>query len=584
MLQSERDPARDGASYATRTMRALELLSSRDSSVPQLARYLGSHARTVRRLLTELTAGGYITPVEGYRRRYRTSLRLAALGRQVLAREPLPRAAAPWVATLAAQTGQSASLWIPCFSNVVCLLQGDPLGPPPEPMLGALAPAHASAAGKALLAHRGPWRESILTQPLPRYTPRTLTDPVSLTADLDRIRALFFSVRGVLLACAGRWAVVGRGGLLALASRSGRRVGRLLGGVVVGSREDDRGGGRRGARYVGGASRCGRVRTLRRGEVALAVCAFADATLIGGVGAMSAAFRRPFRATRERSARIVEGERRRRVGGQREFVGASRAPGRAHGRSLADIRLAVLMLDAIELKGAAASSAWASRPTASRSRSGCGTVAEQDRHRAPALRLVAAGWMSSRACRRPRRIQGAAARSRRCSAPCRCSAASVTKSETCSSTSPSATAPPSSTLRRAWATDDHMLALDACRRSPRWALPPRRRQLAARGRRPSLSPACRSARLKRTLQSTNPIESMIEIVRAPPQRQALQSARCACAGPPPVLEAEQQFRNQKYKKNSRAEAMRLKAASTRHAAARSRYLCLSTAIRSQHLP
>jgi DNA-binding IclR family transcriptional regulator len=55
-------------------------------------------------------------------------------------------------------------------------------------MLRELAPAHASAPGKALLAHRPAWRESLLARPLKRHTDRTLTDPRDLNADLERTR------------------------------------------------------------------------------------------------------------------------------------------------------------------------------------------------------------------------------------------------------------------------------------------------------------------------------------------------------------------------------------------------------------
>ena len=68
------------------------------------------------------------------------------------------------------------------------MLRAEPDGPVPEAMLGDLEPAHATAPGKALLAHRDAWRESILAQPLRRHTPRTLTDPRDLAAELTRIR------------------------------------------------------------------------------------------------------------------------------------------------------------------------------------------------------------------------------------------------------------------------------------------------------------------------------------------------------------------------------------------------------------
>ena len=103
-------------------------------------------------------------------------------------------------------------------------------------------------------------------------------------------------------------------------------------------------------------------------------------------------------------------------------------------------------------------------------------------------------------------------------------------------------------MRRAWATDDHALALDGLQ------------ALAAELERfhPGAASSLREGlhetltltrlgirgRLKRTLQSTNPIESMIEIVRRTSRNvKRWQSGdmclRWTAAG---MLEAEQQFR------------------------------------------
>jgi IclR family acetate operon transcriptional repressor len=184
------DWARERAYYAARTMRTLELLAFGEHSSNELAGALAIHPRTARRVLTELASDDYVAQGAGRRRRYRTTLRLATLGRQAIAHHPLPRLAARWVAALAAQTALTAHLWIPTYTDVVCILHADPTNSPqhPQPMLRELAPAHASAPGKALLAHRQTWRESLLARPLKRHTDRTLTDPRDLLADLERTR------------------------------------------------------------------------------------------------------------------------------------------------------------------------------------------------------------------------------------------------------------------------------------------------------------------------------------------------------------------------------------------------------------
>ena len=178
-----------GAYTVMRTVHALERLAFRPLSAPELAAALQIHQRTARRLLRRLEAEDYAALAPGPRRRYHLTRRLAALGRQAIAHDQLPILAAPWVATFATTIGRHAQLWIPCYADVVCILDADPRGPVPTPMLGQLAPAHASAPGKALLAHRRPWRDDILARPLQRLTPRTLTDPRDLAAELDRVRA-----------------------------------------------------------------------------------------------------------------------------------------------------------------------------------------------------------------------------------------------------------------------------------------------------------------------------------------------------------------------------------------------------------
>ncbi len=185
-----RRPSREpvGAYQAMRTVHALERLAFRPLSAPELGVALQIHQRTARRLLRRLEAEDYATLVPGPRRRYRLTRRLAALGRQAIARDELLPLAAPLVAGLAAQTGHPAGLWIPCYADVVCVLAAQPDGQEPQPILGQLAPAHASAPGKALLAHRHPWRNDILARPLQRHTSRTLTDPRDLAAELDRVR------------------------------------------------------------------------------------------------------------------------------------------------------------------------------------------------------------------------------------------------------------------------------------------------------------------------------------------------------------------------------------------------------------
>jgi len=184
------------AYYASRTLQALEVLTFNDLSCPQVAATLQIHPRTARRLLLRLVADGYIEQSFDSRRRYRATLRVAALGSQLIAHHKLPRVAARHVAELSAATGAVAHLFIPSYCGVVCVVHCDGRVPTalPEPALRELLPAHATAAGKVLLAFRQSWRDSILTQPLPRYTDTTITSALELDRAATEARARGYAI------------------------------------------------------------------------------------------------------------------------------------------------------------------------------------------------------------------------------------------------------------------------------------------------------------------------------------------------------------------------------------------------------
>jgi DNA-binding IclR family transcriptional regulator len=184
------------AYYACRTLQALELLTFNDLSCPQVAAALQVHPRTARRLLLRLAADGYIEQTLESRRRYRATLRLAALGSQVIAHAQLPRVAAPFVTLLHGTTGATAHLFIPSYGGVACVVHRDELCPEdaPAPALRELLPAHATAPGKLLLAFRQPWRDSVLARPLPRYTDATITAPADIETAATDIRARGYAI------------------------------------------------------------------------------------------------------------------------------------------------------------------------------------------------------------------------------------------------------------------------------------------------------------------------------------------------------------------------------------------------------
>jgi|SRR5579871_2068059 len=149
--------------YATmNTIRALECLAFGALSAPELAERLAVSVRTARRLLKRLALEGFLTQEPGHRRRYHATLRLAALGRQMVEHTPLAHAAAAHLARLAHDTGAIAHLWIPGYNEqLVCALHADGrAGRPTIAILPEVTPAPTSAAGNVLLKTRAHLRSS----------------------------------------------------------------------------------------------------------------------------------------------------------------------------------------------------------------------------------------------------------------------------------------------------------------------------------------------------------------------------------------------------------------------------------------
>jgi DNA-binding IclR family transcriptional regulator len=181
--------------HVVRTLRAMELLAVRPRSAPELADSLGVHVRTARRVLKRLESEGYVQVSGDRRRRYRPTMRVVALAGQVVERAELTQAAVPHVTALQQELGESCHLCVPSYLSALCLVHAPGQAASGcRPHLRELVPCHCTAAGKALLAWREPWREAVLTQPLESFTERTLTGPEFLRKELGRTVARGYSI------------------------------------------------------------------------------------------------------------------------------------------------------------------------------------------------------------------------------------------------------------------------------------------------------------------------------------------------------------------------------------------------------
>lgn len=176
------------AQFAIRTLRALEVLAFTPATASGIADALLMHPRRARRLLSQLQRDGWLSYRQGRNERiYAPTLRFVALAAQIAARAPLATMTSPALESLHAATGRPTMLTIPGYAGTVCVARcvGEHGA---EPAVNAVAPAHCTAAGKVLLAYRDAWRASVLATPLQRCTERTVTDPIALDRELDRVR------------------------------------------------------------------------------------------------------------------------------------------------------------------------------------------------------------------------------------------------------------------------------------------------------------------------------------------------------------------------------------------------------------
>jgi IclR family acetate operon transcriptional repressor len=175
--------AGEGSSAAARCLEVLRILScaEEDLSLQQIAKSAELHASTVHRLLLPLLESGFVE--RQYDSRYRVGLEAIAVGSGFLRRSPIRRAALPFMMRLSEQTRLTVNLGFWWKGKVVIV---DCLPMPGtnafyEP--GNVVPAHATAIGKVLLAHRA--KSALRTiGPLDRYTEHTICTIEALEAEM----------------------------------------------------------------------------------------------------------------------------------------------------------------------------------------------------------------------------------------------------------------------------------------------------------------------------------------------------------------------------------------------------------------
>ncbi|GAA2654286.1 IclR family transcriptional regulator domain-containing protein [Streptomyces vastus] len=178
-----------GREFVESLARGLTVLTSfgegrAELTLTEVARATGLARATARRALITLEHLGYVT---SRGRTFALTPRVLGLGFPPLSRTTLPQIAAPHLAELAGRLHDSASL---------AVLTGDEIQYTARVAtsrimsasitIGTRLPAYPTSLGRVMLADLPPAERP--TPTVPALTPRTITDPSSLTAVLDRVR------------------------------------------------------------------------------------------------------------------------------------------------------------------------------------------------------------------------------------------------------------------------------------------------------------------------------------------------------------------------------------------------------------
>jgi IclR family transcriptional regulator, acetate operon repressor len=172
-------------------LRVLEEVAVRQpAGVGELSRILGLPKSTVQRALRTLATAGWIRPAGSEVTRWVLTSKALHVGRRASGELSLRDVAVPVMEDLRRRTEETIHLAVPEGDSAVLIERLET----PKVLriilpLGKALPVHASANGKAILAHGAPEViERHLAAGLPRHTPTTVTDPGKLRAELALIR------------------------------------------------------------------------------------------------------------------------------------------------------------------------------------------------------------------------------------------------------------------------------------------------------------------------------------------------------------------------------------------------------------
>lgn len=185
-MSRTRQPATRRIGSTERAVAVLDALAEGgELGTNEVARRLGLTPSTVSRQLGTLVAAGLVdrSPANG---RYRLGIRIVHLANAVLARLDVREVARPHLVALVEASGETATLSVPGDEDAITVdfVPGSHQVQPVS-RLGRPSIAHATSAGKVMLAFSG---RELPTGPFRAYTPSTITDPLELAREIERVR------------------------------------------------------------------------------------------------------------------------------------------------------------------------------------------------------------------------------------------------------------------------------------------------------------------------------------------------------------------------------------------------------------
>src|SRR3989441_4468139 len=198
-----------GVASISRAMRVIEVFADRPKGVAltRLSAELGYGKATLSKVLATMERGRFVRrdTVTGH---FHLSCRLLALAFAYAERVGIPGLCAPILQALADETGELVQLAVVEGGSVLFVAKAE--GPDQRmrmvPLVGAVAPLHATASGKVWLASlsEAAAAAALTQQGLARLAPRTITSRARLLTQLRDVRAQGYAIVDEELVAGGR--------------------------------------------------------------------------------------------------------------------------------------------------------------------------------------------------------------------------------------------------------------------------------------------------------------------------------------------------------------------------------------------